>query len=143
MDRKRNLLNRLKVSVLIVAAALVTVAGLYSFNDVVVGQSTWTAPAKAKETKNPLKDDKASVAKGQKLFETNCAMCHGKTGAGDGPMAAKLNPKPAHLNKKTLGGQTDGELFWKISEGKPPMPPLKASIAEKDRWAIVNYLRTL
>jgi mono/diheme cytochrome c family protein len=140
---ERNSLNRVKLSILIVVAMLIGLTEHYSLNSVAVGQNTWTAPAKFKEMKNPVKADAASVKKGKELFEANCAMCHGKTGVGDGPMAAKLKPKPAALNKKTLEARTDGELFWKISEGPPPMPQFKATIADKDRWSIVNYIRSL
>jgi hypothetical protein len=39
-------------------------------------------------------------------------------------------------------GQTDGELFWKISNGRGAMPPWK-HLPEMERWRIVNYIRYL
>ena len=39
--------------------------------------------------------------------------------------------------------ETDGELFWKISEGKTPMPGFGKEFSETDRWLLVNYIRTL
>jgi mono/diheme cytochrome c family protein len=39
----------------------------------------------------------AQIAEGKKVFETNCAMCHGPEGKGDGAAAAALNPKPRNL----------------------------------------------
>jgi mono/diheme cytochrome c family protein len=143
MKNKRNLLHRVRVSAVIVAAMLIGLTILYSTNGVVTGQTTWKAPAKAKDVKNPVKADAASLKKGKELFAANCVVCHGPKGAGDGVMAKNLKPKPAVLSKKTLENQIDGELFWKISEGKPPMPSFKATVSEKDRWSIVNYIRTL
>jgi len=144
MKNERTFSKQLKALITLLAVTvLVSLAGSPGRGSVAVGQSDWAVPARAKETKNPVPADAASVKKGQELFKTNCALCHGATGAGDGMMAAKLKPQPAPISKKTLGGQTDGELFWKISEGKLPMPAFKKSIAEKDRWSLVNYVRTL
>ena len=36
---------------------------------------------------------------------------------------------------------TDGEIFWKISEGRAPMPGFKKQLSEEDRWQLVHYLR--
>ncbi len=38
---------------------------------------------------------------------------------------------------------TDGEIFWKITTGKPPMPSYREELTEKERWDLVNYLRSL
>jgi mono/diheme cytochrome c family protein len=106
---------------------------------VVSAQGEWKAPADAKNTKNPVK----GVGNAKKNVETNCASCHGASGRGDGPAAVALPPpKPADWTSAPVQGQTDGELFWKISNGRGAMPPWK-HLPEKDRWEIVNYLRTL
>ena len=42
-----------------------------------------------------------------------------------------------------MSTMTDGELFWKMSTGRPPMPPWQDLLSETARWEIVNYLRTL
>jgi mono/diheme cytochrome c family protein len=103
--------------------------------------SEWKAPAAARATKNPV--DKASGVKlGQVLFQENCVICHGKAGKGDGEAAAAMKPRPKSLIDRTVQAQTDGELFWKISEGREAMPGWK-SIAEKERWSLVHYLRAL
>ena len=56
--------------------------------------------------------------------------------------AALPPPKPADWTSAKVQSQTDGELFWKMSEGRSAMPPWK-SLPEKDRWELVNYIRTL
>jgi len=101
----------------------------------------WKAPASAKATKNPV-EKAAGLKAGKSLFDTNCAMCHGNAGKGDGPAGAALNPKPRDLASKAVQAQTDGELFWKISEGRGAMPTWKSS-PEKDRWSLVRYIRSL
>ncbi|PYM11442.1 MAG: cytochrome c class I, partial [Candidatus Rokuibacteriota bacterium] len=96
------------------------------------------APADAKNTKNPEK----GTDLGKKSVETNCVPCHGPSGKGDGPAAAALTPKPANWTSDKVKKEADGELFWKISNGRGPMPPWK-HLPEKERWQIVNYIRTL
>jgi mono/diheme cytochrome c family protein len=101
-------------------------------------QGEWKAPAEAKAMKNPVKD----VGNAKKNAETNCVSCHGPGGKGDGPAAAALSPKPADWTSARVQTMTDGEIFWKISNGRGPMPPWK-HLPEKDRWELVNYIRTL
>jgi mono/diheme cytochrome c family protein len=102
-------------------------------------QGAWTAPADAKNAKNPIK----GVGGAKKSVETNCVSCHGASGKGDGPAAAALPPpKPADWTSAKVQSQPDGELFWKISNGRGAMPPWK-HLPEKERWELVNYIRTL
>jgi len=102
-------------------------------------QGEWQAPAEAKATKNPVK----GVGNAKKNIETNCVTCHGPNGKGDGPAAAALPPpKPADWTSAKIAAESDGELFWKISNGRGAMPPWK-HLPDKDRWEIVNYIRTL
>lgn len=121
----------------VVAAAVTLVAG--AGITAASAQGEWKAPADAKKTKNPVK----GVGNAKKNVETNCATCHGAGGKGDGPAAAALPPpKPADWTSAKVQAESDGELFWKISNGRGAMPPWK-HLPEKDRWEIVNYIRTL
>jgi mono/diheme cytochrome c family protein len=118
-----------------VAATLVAGAALTA----AWAQDEWKAPAEAKNVKNPVK----GVGDAKKNIETNCVTCHGATGKGDGSAAAALPPpKPTDWASSRVASETDGELFWKISNGRGAMPPWK-HLPEKDRWEIVNYIRTL
>ncbi|MBI3825362.1 MAG: cytochrome c [Candidatus Rokubacteria bacterium] len=106
----------------------------------------WKAPADAKATKNPLADkktDKALLAEAKKLVETNCVTCHGADGKGTGPAASALPPpKPADWTSAKVKAETDGELFWKIANGRGAMPPWK-HLPDNDRWKLVDYIRSL
>ena len=118
-----------------IAATLVAGAALTA----AWAQGEWKAPAEAKATKNPVK----GVGNAKKNIETNCVTCHGASGKGDGPAAAALPPpKPADWTSAKIASERDGELFWKISNGRGAMPPWK-HLPEKDRWEIINYIRTL
>ncbi len=130
------------VTAVAAAAALVGAAGVA----VVSAQSDWKAPADAKNLKNPeaaKKNDPKELAEAKKVIDTNCVACHGPGGKGNGPAAAALPPpKPADWTSAKAKGETDGELFWKISNGRGAMPPWK-HLPEKQRWEIVNYIRSL
>lgn len=99
-------------------------------------------PAEYTGKKNPYDAEMAS--EGDKLFQTNCQMCHGPQGHGDGPAGESLDPKPKNLAafQKTVG---DDYLFWRISEGKPgtSMVAWKGILTEDQIWKIVSFIRTL
>ena len=121
----------------IVLAAGVLAAG--TTVGVVWGQEAWKAPPEAKNTKNPVK----GIGNAKQTIQTNCVSCHGPNGKGDGPAAQALPPpKPADWTSAKVKAESDGEIFWKISNGRGAMPPWK-HLPEKDRWEVVNYIRSL
>ncbi len=104
---------------------------------------TWVAPANAANTKNPLAGNTETLKYAQVIYTTYCTPCHGNKGKGDGPAAAGLATKPANHSSDVVQKQTDGALFWMISEGRNPMPSYKTALSENQRWELVNYIRTL
>ena len=108
----------------------------------------WTAPARAARKQNTVAVDAKSVNQGKDNFVVGCLACHGPSGKGDGPASASLERngmpvRPGNLANPKLWEQTDGALFWKISEGRSPMPAFQEVFSEEERWQIVNYVRTL
>jgi mono/diheme cytochrome c family protein/peroxiredoxin len=85
----------------------------------------------------------ASISEGQRLFAEHCAVCHGPRGAGDGPAAATLQPRPPDLRAHHVALHTAGDLFWWITHGRPPMPAFAERLDAQARWHLVNYLRAL
>ena len=65
-------------------------------------------PAQFASMKNPLPPSPDNLAKGKDLFNANCAPCHGANGAGNGPAAASLNPKPADFQTPIHAKLPDG-----------------------------------
>lgn len=106
-------------------------------------QEEWKAPARASKRKNPVSADEKSLAAGKAVYVRDCLSCHGAAGKGDGPAAKDLPKKSGDLSDPKMWEQTDGALFWKISEGKAPMTGYEKLLGEEDRWHVVNYLRTL
>jgi mono/diheme cytochrome c family protein len=104
----------------------------------------WVAPASASSVKNPVKPSAAGSADAEKTFKQNCAICHGQTGASNGPAAGSLPQKPANFTDTAMMKKaTDGELFWKMTTGRAPMPSWQDRLTETQRWELVNYLREL
>lgn len=102
----------------------------------------WVAPAWADTLVNVAPKDSAAMATAEKLYLKNCVSCHGQTGAGDGPMARTMTPKPENFrNDEDFAKESDGAVFWKISQGKKPMPSWKGDLTSDEMWLLVNYLR--
>ncbi len=120
--------------------AAVAIAGLLGAG--AAGAQEWHAPAADKAKKNPVGGGAKAVEAGKKVAQVNCVLCHGESGKGNGPGAAALNPKPADWTSKRVQDESDGELFWKISNGRGPMPSWK-HLPENDRWSVVHYIRSL
>jgi copper transport protein len=95
---------------------------------------------------NPIPPNSESIARGQELYSTACAACHGETGKGDGPVGLTLNPRPADLTQHAIPGvHPDAQLFEWITNGFPgsQMPAYKSTLSDTDRWHLVNFIRTL
>ncbi len=93
---------------------------------------------------NPVAADEVSLARGKQLFETHCATCHGIGGTGNGGVAAFFTQKkPADLTSAAVQQKSDGAIFLTISNGFGFMPALNENFTVRERWDIVNYVRTL
>lgn len=103
----------------------------------------WRAPARAADAPNPVRADDRSLAVGKTLFTKECAACHGESGKGNGPDAADLSTHPPDFAAPAVAAQSDGELFWKMTQGRKPMPGFGRTLSDDDRWHLVNYIRSI
>ncbi len=93
--------------------------------------------------KNPEAIDHELLLRGQAKFNVYCAPCHDRTGSGRGVVAARSNWIPGNLHEERIVNFVDGEIFHVINAGRRSMPSYRFQIPEKDRWAIVAYVRVL
>jgi mono/diheme cytochrome c family protein len=129
------------------AGAVIAVFALSAMSFAVVqddNRKPWKVPDAAKKAKNPVASNDESVAAGKTLYMKHCKSCHGSKGLGDGPKAKELDTSCGDFSTKETQDQTDGELFYKIKEGRDDMPGFKKKITDdEEMWSIVNFMRTL
>ena len=131
---------RKKIAGTIFVVLLLVAAGsaLYAF----FHPGPWLVPEEAKKVQNPLKPPQADLPGARKLYLDKCAECHGDSGKGDGSQARMYDPLPTNFTDAAhMSTVTDGELFYKISEGHRPMPSFKKRFTEEQRWQLVLFLR--
>jgi len=107
-------------------------------------RSPWPVPENARNVKNPIKPSVEGLKAAAQLYHQNCELCHSESGSSSSSAAQNLPQRPAVLSDtKIMKKATDGELFWKITEGRPPMPSYEHQLTETQRWQLVNYIREL
>ncbi len=117
--------------------------GFCSWNSLGQARKKWEAPASANALKSDLVKEPASVVEGKKIFNATCAVCHGETGKGNGAASVALTPHPANFLSIEIEDESDGAIFWKLTEGNPPMASYKTLLTENQRWQLVAYIRSL
>jgi mono/diheme cytochrome c family protein len=92
---------------------------------------------------NPVPADASSIARGNVFYDTNCFVCHGKGGLGDGPVGLMfLEKAPVDLNEPYTQDQADGQLFFTLTRGRAKMPFYRDALSQSERWDVVNYVRS-
>lgn len=121
----------------VLVALCSVVVGAAAANGGSASKEKWQAPADAATKPNPESKNPAAPAVGRRLFLRTCANCHADDGSGE-------NSSGANLRSADAQGQSDGALFWKITNGNASngMPSFEG-LRENDRWDIVVFLRTL
>ncbi len=110
------------------------------------GEADWSAEwamantTTADKLKNPT--DGVPTARGDTLYHTFCAICHGVAGAADGPVGPRVAARS--LLTPIARGYTDGYLYSILRYGRGVMGKYGDKITRiDDRWQVVNYVRQL
>jgi mono/diheme cytochrome c family protein len=102
----------------------------------------WPVPEEFKKMKNPVAKDAAGMKAAAAVYAEKCAQCHGETGKGDGPEAEMYSTKPANFTDAAMMAEmTDGEIYYKMTEGRRPMPTFKKQLTDQQRWQLVHFIR--
>ncbi len=99
----------------------------------------------AEVVENPWVSSDELIAHGKQKFQTNCAVCHGAEGKGDGAAGAGLNPPPRNLVEGGWKqGGTSVNLFETLLKGVPGGSMASfAHLPKNDRWAMVHWIRSI
>ncbi len=95
---------------------------------------------------SPLKrNDSAVIARGEAVYLTFCAQCHGYDYDGNGTVGQSFHPLPTDLRSTKVQSTHEGELFKSISYGVPGgrQPALETTITIEDRWHVVSFVKSL
>jgi hypothetical protein len=104
-----------------------------------IGQVPWKVPEVKKMKTANFKFTTEVIKNGETIYTANCSACHGMPGKANFALMAPAPGDPA-TDKFQL--QTDGELFYKITNGRAPMPTFKNILADKDRWSVISFIRS-
>jgi mono/diheme cytochrome c family protein len=97
----------------------------------------WRPPHEAAVRPNPLAHNTQALGGGKKLFRKNCVECHAEDGSG------LTRKNSADFQLPVVQDQSDGTLFWKITNGNTSRGmPSFSKLPELQRWQLVLYLRT-
>ncbi len=77
-----------------------------------------------------------------RLFNIYCGVCHGSTGKANGPVAPKLGGVK-DLTSDEIIKLADGTIFHSVTYGKNNMGGYASQLDSKQRWMIVQYVRSL
>lgn len=92
--------------------------------------------------KNPLAATPEVLARGEYVYLNYCQVCHGATGAGDGPLTKKF-PAPPHLARQVPRDYTDGRLYHNPMRGQNSMPSHSKQLDPVEIWSVVHHVRKL
>jgi mono/diheme cytochrome c family protein len=137
--RHRTLAGWLGAAALI--AALPTHSALRGEAD---GQGTdWTIPANAAELKSPVTPTPEVIKRGTSIFESRCRPCHGPEGKGNGPLSDPAHPAADLTAGVKADWPADGVLFYRVWNGKRPMPAFKSELSQNEVWTVLEFVKTL
>ncbi|MEP1093786.1 MAG: c-type cytochrome [Cyclobacteriaceae bacterium] len=106
-------------------------------------QTPWVAPAEADTLTNPLTYKEVALKRGKELYTAECVVCHGTYGNAETNIAETLEQKPKNFTKEDFLTQSDGSIFWKLSEGRGLMQPFKTMLTDEEIWCVVSYIKVL
>jgi hypothetical protein len=131
----------LKMRKALLVVLLLVIAGAIGFT--VWENRPWSVPESARTMKNPISPSATDLETICPIYRDKCSACHGLTGRGDGHDASLYDPKPTDFSDvRHMSGVPDGELFYKLTEGRKPMPSFKKRLSDEQRWRMVVLIRT-
>lgn len=102
-------------------------------------ETSWDVPQEKVEKTAPFMFETSHVESGEALYLKNCKSCHGDVGQAN---MIPLNPLPKDLSIESVQTQSDGSIYYKVSEGRGAMPKFKGVLSVNDTWSVIAYIRS-
>jgi hypothetical protein len=99
----------------------------------------WVVPEDKKGKLSPFLFNEESRKAGERIYSLNCISCHGTPGKGN---YINLVPPPGDPATEKIQRNSDGEIFYKVTTGRGPMPSFKNSLSTNDIWNVISFLRS-
>ncbi len=111
----------------------------FSMSGAFAQDNHWEVPEDKAERLAPEAFTDAMRKAGEETFKANCMSCHGTPGQAN---FVPLNPSPGDPAEEKFAKDLDGELLYKIQEGRGAMPSFKASLSTSQIWEVIAYFRS-
>lgn len=111
-------------------------------SDLQMREAKIVPPINLSEIKNPTPQ---LLSEGETLYKSNCASCHGETGAGGGPASAGLNPAPRNFTSPDgwKNGAKLSQIYTTLQEGIPGSAMVSYDyLLPEQKFALAHYIRT-
>lgn len=99
----------------------------------------WIVPKEKSELVSSFPFTDEVIKDGASLYQKNCLSCHGQPTKGN---YAALQPSPGDPASADYQKQSDGDMYYRITEGRGLMPQFKNILSEKERWDVIAYIRS-
>lgn len=99
----------------------------------------WVVPADRAARLAPFQFNDSTVAAGSEIFRMNCLSCHGTPGQNN---YQPLVPPPGDPAGEEIQANSDGSMFYKVTEGKGQMPSFRNVLQANDVWNVISYIRS-
>jgi len=99
----------------------------------------WVVPAERKGRLSTFSFDDNTRKAGEKIYTTNCMSCHGTPGKGN---FQNLVPPPGDPATEKIQRNSDGEIFYKVTTGRGPMPSFRSVLSTNDIWNVISFVRS-
>lgn len=103
----------------------------------------WKVPDADAKKKSTITVDAEALKAAKETWSQQCKSCHGAKGLGDGTKAEKIEISCGDFSSAEVQNLSDGALYWKITEGRKPMPSYAEKLSDTERWQLVAFMRTL
>jgi len=136
-----NCLQRPRFSMKTILLSLLTILVTYAVQ--AQKKKPWVVPKSYVNMVSPVGTSDSVLKAGKTLYLSNCTPCHGAKGNGEGPANASISPNPANHTAISMLKETDGTLYYKLTQGRSPMPGYSTTLTDSERWELVAFIRTL